>query len=55
MQQILPGLHTFTGLMAGRVYLIEDADGLTLIDTSITPAGPKFCNNWRRLGINRTP
>src|SRR4051812_35600293 len=40
MNQIAPNLHTFTGLMAGRVYLIEDADGLTLVDTSI-PTAPK--------------
>jgi glyoxylase-like metal-dependent hydrolase (beta-lactamase superfamily II) len=42
MQQIIPGLHTFTGLMAGRAYVLEDEDGLTLIDTSITSAGPKI-------------
>ncbi|GEM_PF-5418647 len=28
MKQIVPGLYGFTGLMVGRVYLIEDSDGL---------------------------
>jgi glyoxylase-like metal-dependent hydrolase (beta-lactamase superfamily II) len=35
MKQILQGLHTFTTLQLGRVYLIEDADGYTLVDTGI--------------------
>jgi glyoxylase-like metal-dependent hydrolase (beta-lactamase superfamily II) len=50
MQQIIPGLYTFTGLMAGRAYAIEDADGLTLIDTSITPAGPKILQQLAAAG-----
>lgn len=32
MKYIAPGLYTFENLLVGRVYLIEDADGLTLID-----------------------
>ncbi len=35
MKTIIPGLHTFTGLLVGRVYCIEDPDGLTLIDTAL--------------------
>jgi glyoxylase-like metal-dependent hydrolase (beta-lactamase superfamily II) len=50
MEQIIPGLYTFTGLMAGRVYLIEDADGLTIIDSSITPAGPKILQQLAAAG-----
>jgi glyoxylase-like metal-dependent hydrolase (beta-lactamase superfamily II) len=43
MQTIIPNLlHTFDGLIVGRVYLIEDADGLTLIDASISGAAPKI-------------
>lgn len=42
MQQVSPGLYTFTGLIAGRVYAVEDSDGLTLIDTGIAAAGPKI-------------
>jgi glyoxylase-like metal-dependent hydrolase (beta-lactamase superfamily II) len=40
MKRIVPGLHTFTGLVVGRVYAIEDPDGLTIIDTglSLTPS-----------------
>ncbi len=37
MKVVLSGVYTFTGLVTGRVYAIEDADGLTLID-----AGPSF-------------
>lgn len=54
MQTILPGVHTFTGLMAGRVYLIEDPDGLTLIDTSIAPAGSKILKQIADLGRKPT-
>lgn len=50
MQQIIPGFHTFTGLMAGRVYLIENANGLTLIDTSIASAGPKILQQLAAAG-----
>lgn len=35
MKYIAPNLYTFEGLIAGRAYLIEDADGLTIIDGSI--------------------
>src|SRR6266566_6618689 len=40
MKRSLPGLHTFTGLVMGRVYAIEDPDGLSIIDTglSLTPS-----------------
>ncbi len=49
MQQIAPRLHTFSGLMVGRVYLIED-DGLTLIDTSIAPSGAKILSQIQAMG-----
>lgn len=35
MKYIAPNLYTFEGLFVGRVYLIEDPDGLTIIDGSI--------------------
>ena len=35
MREIAPGLFTFTGLVLGRVYLIVDPDGLTIIDTAL--------------------
>lgn len=40
MRRILPGLYTFGGLVVGRSYMIEDPDGLTIIDTSL-PFAPK--------------
>lgn len=36
MKNVAPGLYTFDGLIMGRVYLIEDDDGLTIIDGSIS-------------------
>ena len=50
MQQILPGLHTFTGLLVGRVYVSEDADGLTLIDTGIGPSAGKILRQLAAAG-----
>lgn len=50
MQQIIPGVYTFTGLMAGRVYAIQDADGLTLIDTGIASAGAKILKQLAAAG-----
>jgi glyoxylase-like metal-dependent hydrolase (beta-lactamase superfamily II) len=32
MKLIAPNLYSFEGLLVGRVYLIEDSDGLTIID-----------------------
>jgi glyoxylase-like metal-dependent hydrolase (beta-lactamase superfamily II) len=50
MQQIVPGLFTFTGLFAGRVYLTEDADGVSIIDTGIASAAPKILSQLRAHG-----
>ncbi|NUM44748.1 MAG: MBL fold metallo-hydrolase [Anaerolineales bacterium] len=54
MKQIIPGLHTFTNLIVGRVYLIEDPDGLTLIDASIPPSAPKILKQIESLGRKPT-
>ena len=51
MKGLLPGVYTFTGLMAGRVYAIEDDDGLTLIDASISSAGPKILAQLGQAGF----
>ncbi len=40
LQQILPSIYTFSNLVIGRVYLVVDDDGLTLIDT-----GTAFATN----------
>ena len=50
MNQIAPNLHTFTGLMVGRVYLIEDADGLSIIDTSLPTAPRRILKQLREAG-----
>ncbi|HMA33347.1 MAG TPA: MBL fold metallo-hydrolase [Chloroflexia bacterium] len=42
MQRITPGFYTFTGLLVGRVYLIRDPDGMTLIDTGLGLAADKI-------------
>jgi glyoxylase-like metal-dependent hydrolase (beta-lactamase superfamily II) len=50
VQQILPDLFTLGGMGVGRVYLIDDPDGHTLIDASIAPSGPKILKEVARSG-----
>jgi glyoxylase-like metal-dependent hydrolase (beta-lactamase superfamily II) len=50
MQEVVPGVYTFEGLMAGRVYLLEGDEGLTLIDTSIGNAGSKILGQLDKAG-----
>ncbi|MEO8286598.1 MAG: MBL fold metallo-hydrolase [Chloroflexota bacterium] len=50
MKKILPGLYTFTGLLVGRVYAIEDVDGLTLVDASVSFAPSKIVKQIAELG-----
>ncbi|MBE2183588.1 MAG: MBL fold metallo-hydrolase [Anaerolineae bacterium] len=50
MKQIIPGLFTFTSLLIGRVYAIEDPDGLTIIDASMTAAAPKILRQIQEGG-----
>ena len=38
MKQIVPNVYFITGLPAGRVYGLEDPDGLTLIDATFPVA-----------------
>ena len=38
MKYIAPNLYTFENCLVGRAYLLEDADGLTVIDGSIAPS-----------------
>lgn len=49
MQSITPGVRAFAGLLVGRVYLIEDADGLSLIDTGLGLAADKIITQLRQL------
>jgi glyoxylase-like metal-dependent hydrolase (beta-lactamase superfamily II) len=50
VKTILPGLSYFTGLTVGRVYCLEDADGLTIIDASLPPAGDKILKQLQAIG-----
>ena len=50
MKQILEGLHTFTTLLMGRVYLIEDADGCTLVDTGLASSAKRIGKELRQSG-----
>ena len=54
MQQVMPQIFTFTGLIAGRVYALQDADGLTLVDTSITNAADKILAQLQQAGHKPT-
>lgn len=42
MHEIVAGVFTFTGLWVGRVYAIQDADGLTLIDAGLPQAAARI-------------
>ncbi len=53
MKQILNGLWTFETLQLGRVYAIQDEDGLTLIDTGLASAVPKIVKELKT--ISREP
>lgn len=50
MKKIATDVSTFTGLIAGRVYALHDADGLTLVDASIGSAGPKILAQLAQAG-----
>jgi glyoxylase-like metal-dependent hydrolase (beta-lactamase superfamily II) len=52
MRRIVPGLYTFTGLPVGRVYLITEGDGLTLIDTSVSIAAGSILRQIGKLGFS---
>jgi glyoxylase-like metal-dependent hydrolase (beta-lactamase superfamily II) len=50
MKQIAPAVWTFSGLLVGRVYAIEDADGLTLVDSGLESAPDKIMRQLRAAG-----
>ncbi|MCW5849901.1 MAG: MBL fold metallo-hydrolase [Anaerolineae bacterium] len=50
MHTILPRLSTFTGLVMGRVYLVEDPDGLTIIDTGLELAAARVLKQLEQAG-----
>ena len=50
MNPIIPNVYRLPGLTIGNVYCIIDPDGITLIDTSIMPSGPKILRHIKALG-----
>jgi glyoxylase-like metal-dependent hydrolase (beta-lactamase superfamily II) len=49
-RQVVPGVYAFTGLVTGRVYLIVDDDGLTVIDAGLALAPPRIIRQLEALG-----
>lgn len=54
LQPICPGIHSFSNLQAGRVYLIDDLDGYTLIDTGLRSAAPRILDQLTASGRRPT-
>ncbi len=54
MQKITDNLYTLDGMLVGRVYLIQDPDGLTLIDTSIAPRANAILKEIQKAGFKPT-
>ena len=50
MQPIAPGIYALEGLKMGRSYLVEDDDGLLLIDTSSNGAAPAILRAIESIG-----
>jgi len=54
MEKIADRIYTFTGLWAGRVYLIQDSGGLTLIDAGLALAASKIIAQLAGAGFQPT-
>jgi glyoxylase-like metal-dependent hydrolase (beta-lactamase superfamily II) len=54
MKIIAPNLYTFTGLPVGRVYMIEDPDGLTIIDGGLALATNRILSQITASGHKLT-
>jgi len=54
MLKISDNLYTLYGMIVGRVYLIQDPDGLTLIDTSIPPRANAILKQIESAGFKPT-
>ncbi|MFN8375205.1 MAG: MBL fold metallo-hydrolase [Anaerolineae bacterium] len=50
MKQIIPNVYYITGLPAGRVYVLKDDDGLTLIDASVPGMAGKILADIASIG-----
>ncbi len=51
MKKLTDGIWTFTKLRVGRVYLVEEADGYTLIDASLPNAGKTILAEMAAAGL----
>ncbi len=51
MNKITDGIWTFTRLRVGRVYLVEEEDGYTLIDASLPNAGATILAEMAAVGL----
>lgn len=54
MKPVAPGVYCFTGLVVGRVHLIEDPDGLTIIDTGLELAAARILRQVAAHGRKAT-
>jgi len=52
MLQITDNVYSVQGLRVGRVYVIQGADGLTLIDTSLPNASPQIARELEAHGFS---
>ncbi len=50
MRKIVDGIYTVQRLLVGRVYVIEAADGLTLVDTSLPNSMPRIARQLEQHG-----
>lgn len=50
MREILPGVYTFSNLIVGRVYAIQDPDGLTIIDAGLALAADRILKQLAAAG-----
>ncbi|MEA2575582.1 MAG: hypothetical protein QOH93_2880 [Chloroflexia bacterium] len=50
MKEVVPGIFTFTNLVLGRVYAIEDPDGLTIVDAGLNVAAKRVVAQLRQAG-----
>ena len=50
MREIIPNLYGVPGALVGRVYMIVDDDGLTLIDAAVPPAAKRILNAVEKAG-----
>jgi glyoxylase-like metal-dependent hydrolase (beta-lactamase superfamily II) len=50
MQEVSPGIYALSGLKMGRSYLIDDRDGITLVDTSTATSSAGILRAVERLG-----